>query len=155
MKPTKKNLYFALLLIMLSAFLCVLSCGKTSSSGGCSDGTAPDGSSITGPSALGAPNIFGPSCYPAVGFILKDSGGNPLNGICVEVYSDASIALHSGLPNCSNVSANPNSSIITRTNDHGEVLVELLTGPTPTGGTHFVQVVSGSITAIASTAASK
>jgi hypothetical protein len=88
-------------------------------------------------------------------FIVKDKDGSPLNGICVEVFSDANIALHSGLANCSNVIANPQTTFITKTDDHGVVSLELLTGPTPTGGTHFVEVVSGSINAVATTGAAQ
>jgi hypothetical protein len=86
-----------------------------------------------------------------VNFIVKDKDGSPLNGICVEVFSDANIALHSGDLFCSNVSANPQTSFITKTDDHGVVSLELLTGPTPTGGSYFVEVVSGAINAVAKT----
>ncbi|HEY6018878.1 MAG TPA: hypothetical protein VIY48_03015 [Candidatus Paceibacterota bacterium] len=78
-----------------------------------------------------------------------------MNNVCVEIFSDATIALHSGAPDCSNVAANPQSSIVARTDNSGNVIVELLTGPTPTGGTHFVQVTSGALTAIATTAAAQ
>ena len=155
MRPTKqikKHIYVFLLLLVSASLVYLPGCGDTSSSGGCSSGTAPDGSTITGPSTLGGPNINGVSCYPTLGFTVKDSSGAPLNNICVEIFSDASIALHSGQPNCSNVIANPQSTIITRTDDYGVVSIELMSGPTPTGGTHFVQVVSGSISAIATTA---
>jgi hypothetical protein len=88
-------------------------------------------------------------------FIVRDQAGSPLNGICVEVFTDATIALHSGLTDCSNVIANPQTSIVTKTDDHGVVSLELLTGPTPTGKTHFVEVVSGAINAVATTGAAQ
>jgi hypothetical protein len=84
-------------------------------------------------------------------FIVKDISGNPLNAICVEVFTDANIALHSGTADCSNVVANPQTSIITRTDAYGVVSVDLLSGPTPSGGTHFVEVVSGSKSFVATT----
>jgi hypothetical protein len=130
-------------------------CGESKSTGGCPDNAAPDGATITAPSNLGSPSVTSSSCFPALNFIVKDQNGSPLNGICVEIFSDANIALHSGLPNCSNVSANPQTSIITRTDDYGVVSLELLTGPTPTGVTYFVEVVSGAINAVATTGAAK
>jgi hypothetical protein len=66
-----------------------------------------------------------------------------MNNICVEVYTNASIALHSGLPDCSNVAASPQSSIITRTDDSGNVVIELGTPLALTGDTFFVHVSSG------------
>lgn len=150
---SKKLITVILFLFAASSLIYLQSCGKTGRSGGCTSGTAPDGAGIVAPLTLGAPYVFRNSCYPALGFTVKDSTGIPLNNICVEIYSDASIALHSDVPDCGNVAANPQSSIITRTDDHGVVSVELLTGPTPTGTTHFVEVVSGGISAIAVTAA--
>jgi hypothetical protein len=130
-------------------------CGKTlngHSSGGCPDNVAPAGATIIAPTSLGAPFINSTSCYPTLGFTVKDSEGNPMNGICVEVFSDALIALHSGNPDCSNVTANPQAGLVARTDNSGNVMIELLTGPTPTGNTHFVSVSSGAIGAIATTA---
>ena len=155
MKPTTQTtkLISVMVFMLLAASLMLMKgCGKTGNSGGCPEDTAPAGSVITGPTALAAPNIYSSSCYPALGFTVTDKDGNPLNGICVEIFSDANIAIHSGLPDCSNVSANPQTRIITRTDDTGAVILELLTGPTASGGTHFVEVVSGSITAVATTA---
>jgi hypothetical protein len=130
----------------------VKGCGKTGATGGCSQDAAPAGSKITGPASLDAPFINSGTCYPAIGFTVTDKDNNPLNGICVEIFSDANIAIHSGLPNCSNVAANPQSSLTAKTDDFGVISLEMLTGPTPTGGTHFVSVVSGAINATATTA---
>jgi hypothetical protein len=151
---TAKLISVIMFLLFASSLILMKGCG-TKSTGGCPDGAAPDGSTITAPSNLSSPFVNTGTCYPALNFIVKDKDGSPLNGICVEVFSDANIALHSGLPDCSNVIANPQTSIITRTDDHGVVSLELLSGPTPSGGTHFVEVVSGAITAIATTGAAK
>jgi hypothetical protein len=152
MKITIK--FFMVILFLVSSLILAYGCGKSlngHTSGGCPDSVAPDGATITTPS-LNAPFVNSTSCYPTVGFTVKDSDGNPMNNICVEIFSDANIALHSGAPDCSNAAANPQSSMITRTDNSGNVVVELLTGPTPTGKTHFVQVTSGALTGIATTA---
>jgi hypothetical protein len=157
MKPTTRTIKLipvCLFLLFASSLLIMQGC-KASPSGGCAEDPAPAGSIITAPTELGAPSSTGSSCFPALGFLVTDANGEPLNDICVEIFSDASIALHSGLPNCSNVAANPQTSITTKTNDHGQVIVELLTGPTATGATHFVEVVSGSLSAVATTAAAQ
>ncbi len=156
MKPitqTTKIISIIGFLLLATSLMLVKGCGKDNATGGCPEDAAPAGSTITGPSGLSAPFINSSTCYPALGFTVTDKDGNPLNAICVEIFSDANIAIHTGLPNCSNVAANPQNSIITRTDDHGVVSIELLTAPTPSGGTHFVEVVSGAITAIATTAA--
>src|SRR5690349_14893019 len=93
---TKPNLLSSILL-MVSSLLLLYGCGKTlngNSSGGCPDNVAPAGSTITGPANLAAPFVQSTSCYPALGFTVKDSAGNPMNGVCVEIYSDAFVALH-------------------------------------------------------------
>lgn len=150
MRLTTKLILVFTLLLLASSLLFTHGCsGKAS--GGCPDNTAPTGSKITGPSTLAAPFVDTSSCYPALGFTVTDDFGNPLSDICVEIYSDASIALHSGLPDCSNVAANPQSAIVTRTDSSGNVIVELLSGPTPTGLTHFVAVSSGAINFVATT----
>ena len=152
MRLTTKLMLVFIFSLLASSLLFTHGCtGK--GSGGCPDNTAPSGSTIVVPSSLGAPYVDTTTCYPAVGFTVQDSSGHPLSGICVEIYSDASIALHSGTPNCSNAVANPQSAIVTRTDDYGNVIVELLTGPTPTGKTHFVTVSSGAIENTVTTAA--
>jgi hypothetical protein len=157
MKPTTqttKLISVVVFLLLATSLMLVKGCGK-GATGGCPEDAAPAGAKITGPTSLDAPFINSNTCYPAVGFTVTDKDGNPLNAICVEIFSDANIAIHSGLPDCSNVAANPQSSIVTKTDDHGVISLELLTGPTPTGGTHFVEVVSGALTAIVTTAAAK
>lgn len=155
MRITIKLIAVLTLLLLVSSLILVNGCGKTlkgNASGGCSDSVAPDGATIIAPSSLSAPFVNSTSCYPTVGFTVKDSNGNPMNNICVEIFSDEIIALHSGTPDCANALASPQSSIIASTDDSGNVIVELLTGPTPTGKTHFVQVTSGALSATAITA---
>jgi hypothetical protein len=141
MRMTIKPISILFLLLLASSLLLTPGCtGKRS--GGCPDSTAPDGSTITGPTTLGAP-LPGGTCYPNLTFTVRDASGLPMNNICVEVYTNASIALHSGLPDCSNVAASPQSSIITRTDDSGNVVIELGTPLALTGDTFFVHVSSG------------
>jgi len=154
MRLTTKLIFSFIFLLLASSLLVTHGCsGK--GSGGCPDNTAPQGSKIIGPTSLAAPFINSNSCYPTVGFTVTDSAGNALSDICVEIYSDANIALHSGAPDCHNVAASPQSGIVTRTDSAGNVIVELLTGPTPTGGTHFVNVSSGATSLSVVTAAAK
>jgi hypothetical protein len=146
MRLTIKLIFILFLLLLASSLLLMMpGCGKAltgSGSGGCPDSTAPDGSTITGPTALGTP-LPGGTCYPTLTFNVKDPDGLPMNNICVEVYTNASVALHSGLPNCSNVTANPQSAIVTRTDHSGNVVIELATPVAATGDTFFVHVSSG------------
>jgi hypothetical protein len=152
MRLTTKLISVLLLVLIISYLSTLPGCGDSASSGGCPNSTAPSGSTITGPASLGAPFIYTSTCYPTVGFTVTDASGAPMNDICVEIYSDANIALHTGLPDCGNVAANPQNAMVTRTDSRGNVMIELLTGPTPTGKTHFVQVSSGAINATATTA---
>ena len=154
MRLTTKPVLAVIFLLLASSLLIIYGCsGK--GSGGCPDNTAPQGSTIVAPASLGAPFINTNTCYPTVAFTVTGSDGNALSDICVEIYSDANIALHSGTPDCHNVAANPQSGIVTRTGSDGSVIIELLTGPTPTGGTHFISVSSGAIAATAVTAGAK
>jgi hypothetical protein len=157
MRLTTKLISVLILVLMVSYLSMVNGCGKAVSgraSGGCPDSTAPAGSSISAPTNLGTPHVAGGDCYPTLGFTVKDSTGAPMSGICVEIFTNGNIALHSGLPNCSTVAANPQTSVVTRTDYNGNVIVELLTSPTATGGTTFVEVASGALSAVATTPAS-
>jgi len=155
MRLTTKLIFSFIFLLLASSLLVTHGCsGK--GSGGCPDSVAPQGSKIIASLAsLDAPFVNSNSCYPTVGFTVTDDAGNALSGICVEIYSDASIALHSGPADCSDVVANPQSAIVARTDSYGNVIVALLTGPTPTGNTHFVSVSSGAINATVLTAGAK
>lgn len=158
MRLTTKLISTSLLLLLALYLIMVNGCGKAvtgRSSGGCPDSTAPEGSKIIAPTNLGSPFTQSSSCFPTLGFTVTDSSGNALSGICVEIYSDVNIALHSGAPDCSNVASNPQTAIVTRTDGSGNVMVELLSGPTPTGTTHFVSVSSGAIAAVATTGPAK
>lgn len=148
-------MFILFLLLLASTLLLTPGCGKTltgKGSGGCAERTAPDGSTITPPTNLSAPSISG-TCYPVLTFTVKGSDGLPLNGICVEVFTNASLALHSGLPDCSNVTANPQSSIIATTDSSGNVVIELGTPAATAGTTFFVQVSSGAASAAVTTPA--
>jgi len=157
MRLTIKLIFVLFLLLLASSLLLTHGCGKAitgKGSGGCPDSTAPDGSTITAPTTLSAPSVAG-SCFPVLTFTVRGSDGLPLNGICVEVFTNASIALHTGLPNCSNVVGNPQSAIITRTDSSGNVVIELGTPPTTAGNTFFVEVSSGTVAQTATTPAAQ
>ena len=158
MRLTIKLIFILFLLLLASSLLFTHGCGKAllgHGSGGCPDSTAPTGASIVAPTSLGAPSAANGGCYPALSFSVRDSEGNPMNGICVEIFTNASIALHTGLPNCSNVVANPQASIVTRTDNSGNVVVEMATPPTAAGNTFFVEVVSGALAVEAITPAAQ
>ncbi len=145
----------AVLILLILAFPVILLEGCGGSSGACPDSVAPAGSTIVAPTILNAPSTAG-SCYSGLGFTVNDSLGNPMNGICVEITTDAAIALHTqGDFNCSNVTSSPKTAIVTRTDDYGNVSVDLLTSPTTSGTTFFVEVASGAISNIATTPAAK
>ena len=150
MRLTTKLIFSFIFLLLASSLLVTHGCsGK--GSGGCPDSVAPAGSTITVPTIVTAPSTTTSTCFPTLGFTVLGSDGSPLSDTCVEIYSDASIALHTGSSLCSNVAANPQSAIVTRTDSSGNVIVELLSGPTPTGLTHFVAVSSGAINFVATT----
>lgn len=144
-----------LLLLASPVVLVIKGCGNTmtgGASGACPDSVAPDGATITPPSNLGPPSTTMAVCYPTLPFIVRDSQGNAMNGICVQVFSSANIAIQSSVTPCGNVSVSPSSSIVTRTDAHGIVMVEMLTPTTTTGNTFFVEAVSGAAIGLATTA---
>jgi hypothetical protein len=145
------RLIFTLIFILLaSSLLLVYGCSGRST-GGCPDSAAPSTGTITAPTDLGVPHNAGGDCYPLLNFNVKDANGDPLSGVCVEIFSNGLIAMASGPPTCNNINVNSSNAIVTRTDNYGNVLVEMVTLPTITGGTSFVEVQSGSIGALATT----
>lgn len=157
MKLTIKCLSILALLLLASPLILLKGCGKPINggpSGACPDSVAPAGASIkvvTGPG--GAPSVSGGNCYSGLGFTVFDSSTTlPMNGICVEVVTNGLIALHTvNDTDCTNVALGPKTTIITRTDDYGNVSVDLVTLPTATGKTFFVEVSSGAKSALATT----
>jgi len=150
-----KMLSVAVLIALALPVILVNGCGDVltgGACGGCPNSTAPYGSTIVSSEELGIPSSFG-SCYPTITFQVLDSAGDPMSDICVEIYTNGSIALHSGPPDCSNVVFAPSSAIITRTNSAGVISVEFATPACSTGETFFVQATSCSVSAIVSTPA--
>jgi hypothetical protein len=151
MKLTVKCASILALLLLASPLILLKGCGNAvngGDSGACPDTVAPAGSKITAPSSLGPPFVTVSTCYAGkVAFTVTDAGGNPMNGICVVINTDAAIALTTpGDLDCANVIASPQRSIITRTDKYGVVSVDLVTAPTATGLAHFVDVTSGALT---------
>ncbi len=151
MKLTLKLVSLLTLLLLASPLILLKGCGSNSS-GACPDSAAPSGSKISAPSIPLAPSTTSSVCNPGLAFTVTDSTGSPLNGICVVVTtnSNGGVALTtSGDMLCSNFVGK--SSIITRTDDYGSVVLDLVTQPTTSGTTFFVQVQSGSLSAVATT----
>lgn len=160
MKLTIKFVPVLVLLLLASPLILLKGCGNSANggpSGLCPDSVAPSGSKILVP-ALGVPNTGFSTCYSNVGFIVTDSSGSPMNGICVVVTSNANIALTTPneAPICNNVVLAPKTQIVTRTDDTGSVIVDMLTSAaTASGQSFFVEVSSGALSNIAVTPAAK
>ena len=147
MRLSIKLIFVLLLLLLASSLLLMHGCGRME---------APINATISSPTLAGVPDGVNGSCYPAIVFTVKDSSGNPLSGIGVEIYSSggALIALAPALsaPTCNDVLNNPPAtSIATRTDSYGDVTVEMVTVPTATGNTFSVTVESGSAIGVATT----
>jgi hypothetical protein len=121
--------------------------------GACSNSPAPAGATMTASALSSAPSITFGACFPVVTFQILDSGGQPMNDICVEIFTNGAIAkAPEGIPpTCDDAFALPLTSLITRTNKSGVVMVEFLVPPSTTGSVFFVEGVSCAISAIAST----
>ena len=144
MRLSIKLIFILFFLLLASSLLLVYGCGKEQ---------APNGATIVAPTLGGVPHNAGGDCYPAIVFAVKDINGNPLNDVAVQIFSNGIIALAPALsaPTCNEALANPVNSIATRTDNYGNVTVEMVTLPTVTGGTSFVEVESGAVTGIATT----
>ncbi len=156
MKLTIKTIKWVPILVLLllaSPLILLKGCGKAVNggpSGACPDTVAPSGSTIT-PAAtsasLEASFVGMINCYSPVVFNVADTSG-ALNGICVEITTDAAIALHTlNDPLCSNVlvPGGAKNTIITRTDEHGNISLDLVTQPTASGDVFFVEITSGSV----------
>jgi len=161
MKLTVKIISVLIVLSLASPVILLKGCGKSLNGGqcgGCPDSTAPFGSTIKAPASLGDPSAATGTCYPTLSFQVLGSDGNPLNDICIELFTDgaSAIAKSTGLPgDCwANVNANGKSSMITRTNSSGAVVVDFGVPSSTAGAIFFVEAVSCTINATATTPAS-
>ncbi len=120
--------------------------------GGCPDTTAPYGSTVTITTGLkdAAVTPFG-GCYDNVTFTFTDPDNQPLNGICVEIFTNGFIKKSSDPGDCTSYSANYVSGYLrTRTDEGGTAMVDFATGdlsslctaPGTQTLTFFVQVSS-------------
>ncbi len=147
MKLTIKIVSILVLVVLAAPVIIMHGCGAINggTSGACPDSTAPGTATITALlSSLDAPSTSSSSCYPTVTFTVKDASG-AMNGICVELYTNGAIALHTpgeAFP-CANAFNGPKTSIVTRTDLAGTVSVELLTPMATTGESFFVEAASG------------
>ena len=158
MKLTIKLVPVLILLLLASPLILLKGCGKALNggpSGACPDTVAPSGSIITAPPSLSAPTIGEGNCYSPVTFVVTDASG-PLNGVCVEITTgptDAAIALHTVNDfDCNNIAVGGATSLVTRTDEHGNVSLDLVTVPTTSGEVIFVDVASGAVSAKVQTA---
>ncbi len=160
MKLTMKFVAILVLLLLASPLILLKGCGKAldgGPSGACPDTVAPSGSKISAPTDLAAPTIGKTNCYSPVTFAVTDASGlEPLNGICVEITTgptDAAIALHTENDfGCNNIAVGGATSLVTRTDEHGNVSLDLVTLPTFSGEIIFVNVASGAVSATVKTA---
>jgi hypothetical protein len=168
MKLTVKLTSLLLLLLLASPLILLKGCGSKGgingggSSGACPDSVAPAGSTITVPQNLGAPAINATSCYNLGFQVIGPNGTDRMPGICVVITTGgntskggtSSIALTTtGDLTCDNVVLSPSTQIITKTDDYGNVVVDMLTSSATTSGdSYFVEVSSGSISNVATTA---
>lgn len=161
MKLRVKFVPILILLLLALPLMLLKGCGSSSSaltggaSGLCPDSVAPTGSKILVPD-LAAPVIGAPTCYSAIGLqVIGPDGTTPMNGICVVITSDANIALttQNDAPVCNNAAIAPKTQIVTRTDDTGSVIVDMLTSAaTVSGTTYFVELSSGALSKVAVTA---
>ena len=156
MKLTIKFVPILVLLLLASPLILLKGCGKALNggpSGACPDSVAPSGSTITKPADLDAPVVGSATCYSGLPFTVIDSESKEMNGICVEITTNAFIALHTVSDSeCTNVVLGAKTTIVTRTDDYGNVSVDLVTLPTTTGEKFFVEVASGAASAVVRTA---
>ncbi len=161
MKLTVKIISLFVLLSLASPVLFLKGCGETlngGACGGCPDSSAPIGSIMIAPELASATiNTDGAACSSAVSFQLTDADGAPLNNLCVEIFTNAFVALHNSGIECN---AHPASDfytyIRTRTNDQGVVSLDFLIaspcsvlGTGATTGSFWVHAVSCSASASA------
>lgn len=144
--------------LLVVSTLLLKGCGEETifgdKSGVCPDSTAPAGYTITGPADLGAPSAASGACYPGLPFTVLDDKGFPANGICVEVFSNAYIALHTAT-DCNDVIANPASTIVTRTDSAGHISISMVAPASTVGTVFFVQAQSGAASKLVEAAASE
>lgn len=148
MQLTTKIIAVLLMLLLATPAILFEGCGSGDFCGGCpTDSIAPDGSTVTA-SAMGTYNIpdgFA-GCVSNLTFTFKDSSGNLLNGICVEIFTNGFVAV-SELGDC-RLNTNYVSYIRTRTNSGGAVVLDFATDVLSCSGTtdetfdYFVQVNS-------------
>ena len=160
MKLTVKILSILILLILASPVLLFQGCGDDNElCGGCpANSSAPFGSTVTGPGDATYPvTVSGgasSNCINSQSFVFKDAKGDPLNGICVEVFTNGFVA-PAGSPGACGANPDYTNYLRTRTDNSGTVTIDFYTGiitrptttTTPTTENRFVQVNSCSTSA--------
>lgn len=153
MNVTTKIIALLIVLALATPAILFEGCGSDDFCGGCpADSIAPDGSTITAPS-LDDPGTINPSagyCYPEAIFQVRGPGGDLMNGVCVEIFTNALIALYVPTQLCNTRPTTDYSSYIrTRTSAGGTISLDigilspcsvLPTGAT--GGSFWVRAVS-------------
>lgn len=152
MKVTTKIIAVLIMLLLATPAILFEGCGTDGFCGGCpSDSVAPYRSSVTQPEdGTHAVSPGGSYCVNSLTFTIVDEDDNPLNGICVEVFTNGFVALSKVAGDCTLNSYV--TYIRTRTDNGGTVTVDFLTdilgcsASTPSGETedvgYFVQVNS-------------
>jgi len=148
MRTTTKLLSVIILILLASPVVFLKGCGKTlngDACGGCPNTTAPNGSAVKAPldsaESLPAP---GAGCVNSLVFTFVGPDSLPLNGICVEVFTNSGVALSVKPGDCTNPALQYAQYLRTRTDKGGTVTVDFATPLLAAASTNnfFVQVSS-------------
>jgi hypothetical protein len=153
------------LLALTISLLMMTGCGGSSGSGagGCGTDTAPAGAAWTGPGDVSYPPFVTASgvvlspgqCATNLVFTLKDSLGNPLNDLNLEIQTNGFIAKHqTGVTCVANLNANGVSATVGTTSAGGTIALDvgsfIFSKPTPTtaSSSQDIQVQLSSCSAV-------
>jgi len=160
MKLTVKVIAILLMSAMTIPVFMMHGCGNNNttlnggSCGGCSNSPAPFGSTIVATTLSGAPSAATGTCYPRVSFTVLGSDGKPMSDICIEFFTDGASAIAKAPEapaSCNEASLAPLTSLVTRTNTSGVVVLEFLVPSSTAGTTFFVEGASCAISTVAAT----
>lgn len=128
MKALALLLSFLLLILLASPVVLLKGCGGEMCGGCPSDSIAPAGSEVIITHSLKDATVYeGTWCTNDVTFVFRDSNGNVLNGICVEIFTNGFIRLSSRERDCY-VPGGYVTYIRTRTDAGGTIKVDFSSG---------------------------
>lgn len=129
MKVTTKIIALLIILALASPAILFEGCGSDDFCGGCpTDSIAPYGSTITAPT-LTAPGTIDPAvgdCIDSATFRVQDPGGNLMNGVCIEIFTNALVAEDIPTTPCTSRPITDYSTYIrTRTSSTGTISLDI------------------------------